>query len=417
MQTIKLNKLQPTILSIAIACGVILVVTPSYPSTVPQTINLNGFTFRPIAHSRTPIPNGKGSFTKFEAPIISGGNVAFVGRGKEQEGIYLFTNNTLKRVVDRNTAIPGGRSRFRYVSATVPAINQQTIVFQGKDGRPLADPNVESGLYIYRNGKLQRLVDRKTPIPGDGRFEDVGEPVIVGNSVAFVGSNVGVLGNAPRNTTTLFTGVYLHNGTSIRPIINLRGSAKKSLPHMFSTNLFQGLRSSGTNILFVGMGETGKYYLYSNNRLQTLPMLLKLNANPGSLNLSGTNVIFESTYTITQQPLLAYQIYIYNRGSVKKVVNTTQRLPGGSGTFQSFVNFSMSGANLVFNASGTNDQYGTYAYWNGKLIKVLAKGDKINGKTVRSAALQNQHSIDGKTIALLVVFTDESQSIYTATRK
>ncbi|BCL33840.1 hypothetical protein [Nostoc sp. MS1] len=413
----KLDKIQPTIFLIAIACGVSLVVTPSYPSSAQQTINLNGFTFRPIAHTRTPIPNGKGGFTKFEAPIISGGNIAFVGRGEEQEGIYLFTNNTLKRVVDRNTTIPGGRSRFRYVSATVPAISQQTIVFRGKDGRPLADPNVEIGLYIYRNGKLQRLVDRKTPIPGGGNFEDVGEPVIVGNSIAFVGSNVGVLGNAPQNTTTLVAGVYLHNGTSIRPIINLQGSAKKSLPHMFSTNLFQTLRSSGTNIVFVGMGETGKYYLYSNNRLQTLPMLLKLNANPASLALSGTNVAFDSTYAIPQQPLLAYQIYIYKRGNVKKVVNTTQRLPSGSGNFQSFANLCMSGSNIVFNAAGANDQYGAYAYWNGKLIKVLAKGDKINGKTVRSAVLQNQQSFDGKTIALLVVFTDESQSIYTATRK
>jgi hypothetical protein len=39
------------------------------------------------------------------------------------------------------------------------------------------------------------------------------------------------------------------------------------------------------------------------------------------------------------------------------------------------VNFSISDNNVVFNASGVNDQYGAYAYWGGKLLKVLAKGD------------------------------------------
>jgi len=47
-----------------------------------------------VADKNTAIPNGTGNFTDFGGPVLSGGNVAFVGLGSSgQTGIYLATSS------------------------------------------------------------------------------------------------------------------------------------------------------------------------------------------------------------------------------------------------------------------------------------------------------------------------------------
>src|SRR5207248_10223054 len=96
-----------------------------------------------IADTSTAIPGGTGTFTSFTHPgippnpVISGYNVVFFGAGSGgQQGIYrvlpqdpVIPGNPVK-VVDLNTAIPGGSGNFTALPQE-PFISGNNVVFLG----------------------------------------------------------------------------------------------------------------------------------------------------------------------------------------------------------------------------------------------------------------------------------------------
>ena len=147
--------------------------------SIPQEPIIPGNPVR-IADTSTAIPGGTGNFTSFThpgpfapSPVISGNNVAFFGAGSGgQQGIYrvipqdpIVPGNPVK-VVDLNTAIPGGSGNFTAIPQE-PTISGDNVAFLGNGS------GGQQGLYRAGSpvGPPIKVADLNTAIPGgSGNF-------------------------------------------------------------------------------------------------------------------------------------------------------------------------------------------------------------------------------------------------------
>lgn len=121
------------------------------------------FQLNRVADPNTPIPGGSGTFTFVSEPLVSGGNVAFLGQGSSgQQGIYLFEGGVLVRVADSNTPIPNGSGNFVFIF--LPALSGGNVAFFGQTG--FGPEGHQEGIYLFQGGVLSRVADLNTPIPG-----------------------------------------------------------------------------------------------------------------------------------------------------------------------------------------------------------------------------------------------------------
>ena len=81
-----------------------------------------------VANRTTSIPGGKGNFLDFGSCVaIDNEKVVFLGYGRNnQQGIYSFFNDSLFAIADIDTPIPGGKGSFTRFSSVV--VNDQTNV-------------------------------------------------------------------------------------------------------------------------------------------------------------------------------------------------------------------------------------------------------------------------------------------------
>jgi hypothetical protein len=93
-------------------------------------------TLSTLADTATQIPGGTGTFTSFNPvgepgdPYRSAGNTVFWGAGIGQQGIYASLFGTLTRIADLTTAIPGVTDKF-FTSASAPVIFGGNVAFIG----------------------------------------------------------------------------------------------------------------------------------------------------------------------------------------------------------------------------------------------------------------------------------------------
>ena len=132
-----------------------------------------------IADESTPIPGGVGTFSRIDgamplmAPSISHGNVAFWGRGEDdQQGIYAQLNGRLVCIADVGTVVPFGDGTAFTSFSTAPQIDGQRVVFRGISSQ--TDP-WRVGIYLGDGDTMQRVADLNTTVPGhDFPFDGLG---------------------------------------------------------------------------------------------------------------------------------------------------------------------------------------------------------------------------------------------------
>ena len=202
-----------------------------------------------VADLTTAIPNGTGTFTNVVGPVLSGGNVAFLGVGSSgQEGIYLFNGSALSRVADKNTAIPNGTGNF--TSFGGPLLSGANVAFfaDGSSG--------QEGFYLFNGSALSRVADLNTTIPnGTGNFTGFGLLALSGGNVTFHG--VGSSGQG---------GIYLFNGSALSRV------ADKNTAIPNGTGNFTGFGDpvlSGGNVAFFAVGSSQEgIYLFTGKRAE-----------------------------------------------------------------------------------------------------------------------------------------------------
>jgi VCBS repeat protein/FG-GAP repeat protein len=199
-----------------------------------------------VADGNTLIPGANVNFFAFESPALSGDNVAFLGTDLSlgHAGIYLFESGVLRRVADANTPIPGGSGNFRVTDASYPALSERYVAALGLGS------SGQQGIYLYEGGVLGRVADRSTPIPGgSGNFNTFLPPALSGGNVAFLGTDQS-FGQ---------TGIYLFEGGVLNRM------ADRNTPIPGGSGNFTDASSpalSGTNVAFLGFGSSLQKGIY-----------------------------------------------------------------------------------------------------------------------------------------------------------
>ena len=311
---------------------------------------------------------------------MSGLDISFVGGGANgQQGIYFLPPNPLIsgappsyppapiRIADLQTPIPAGVGHFTSF-APIACNDAGTTLFNGSGA------NGQSGLYTFTSNVLATVVAAPASLPigaGDTSALINGVPPspcrIKNGNVAFIAT--GADG---------FQGVYLSVGTSGQ-FVNIASTfttiPNSTLPfHSFSTVSYDG-----TFVAFVGSAA----------QITDAPAL------------SAVCKVTPAAPFTPPNPCLV-------------VADTTTSVPGGIGTFFGFGTVVIDPGVVVFEGFSSDGAGGTrsglYTDLGGRLSKIVADGDVVNGKTVRFLSF-GPGSFDGLQVAFATTFTDGSQGI------
>jgi hypothetical protein len=133
-----------------------------------------------IADDETVIPGaGADTFTSFENPLVSGGEVAFAGGdfGAGRLGLYIGSGGPLTTGVDEPTSPPGTSATFTNLAQY--SFDEGMVAFAGGGPGFL-------GIYLGSGGALTTVVDQSTPLPGGGTFFSLGSLSISQGNVLFL---------------------------------------------------------------------------------------------------------------------------------------------------------------------------------------------------------------------------------------
>jgi len=312
-----------------------------------------------IANLGTPVPGGSGMFVQFSpAPKTSGGAVVFRGSGgmNQRQGIYIFSDDGPSVVADSNTPIPGGAGNFEMFFAEV-SIHDGDVAFAGRGGNP------QVGVYALIDGAVSVVADVNTPIPGGiGNFDflPLQYPPIDDGKVSFVG------GSVAENVAGIYTN--LHGPLSV--VVD------------FMTPIPGGTLNFGN----VGIGalRNGRFAFYGAD--------------------APTNPTEAGIFTDVS-------------GMLSPVVTLATPVPEGTGPFTAFIGPAFDGAHVAFIGLESSGRRGIYTNLTGPLTKIIATGDRLDGRTVNASqgvTLSINDGLDGYRMAFLAGFTDGSRGVYVA---
>ena len=394
------------------------------------------------ADESTAIPGGTGHFTSLpRAPSLSGTNLAFYGAGSGgQEGIYLSTRGSVKapsRIADTATPIPGGTGNFLSFSAgSGITIVGGDVLFSGSGS------GSQKGIYLANRALPQesvlpqdpyRIADTATAIPGGaGTFTGFqNTPGFSGKDVAFVGSGSG--GQQGLYTVAVLSppqvGSPLRIADTTTPIPGGSGNF---------TAFPSGPALSGNAVAFIGNGSAAQQGLYEvalisppqvGSPLRIADTATSIPGGSGNFTafgsdqahpidpaMSGDRLAFIGSGSGGQQG-----VYVANRaiptepfvpGNPVRIADTATAIPGGSGNFSSFGAVSISETDLAFLGHGGGGQTGIYDMTGGRLLKVIAVGERIGGKRITGLKLSST-GLSGDPVSFEATFSDGSQGVFT----
>ncbi|UCC30611.1 MAG: IPTL-CTERM sorting domain-containing protein [Phycisphaerales bacterium] len=357
-------------------------------------------TFRKIADTDTLVPGGTGTFSGFgQTPSLSGANVAFVGTDSaDDSGIYLDVSAVLGIVADTSTSIPGGTEYFSSFSSA--SLSGTDVAFRGAG-------STEVGVYTRIGGVLGVVADTGTAIPGGtGNFTDfdTNGPSIDGGNVAFVGS--GASGQI---------GVY----TDIGGTLNVVADGGTMIPGGSGTFSFlDAVSLDGGDVAFrgFGVGELGIYTEISSSLSVVADLDTAIPGGTGNFTTFGKGSIDNAKVALRAGDHPDLGIYSDISGQLDVVADTNTPMPRAMANFlfEGSTAPSIRGGDIAFAADGSAGQNGIYALMQGYLIRVVDRGVSLDGKTGLHFEA-GPEAMSGQDIVFHVSFTDNSEGIYVAT--
>jgi hypothetical protein len=407
-----------------------------------------------VADSTTAIPGGTGSFIAFKPatsnippdPCMSAGNVTFWGEGSSgQQGIYAVLYGTLAKIVDRNTAIPGGNGNFVGYPPD-PCISGANVAFFGSGASDVFG-NPQQGIYLrwppdptnFPSNPV-KIADLNTLIPdGTGTFLSLpGDPIISGQNVVFLGNGFGGQ-----------QGVYASFITNpFQPPDPIK-IADLNTPVPGATGdflAFRGWRTTpgavinGSTVAFIGTSAGGGG-IYVKTPVDPMRKAVDFNsAIPGgtgtfnrfwNLSLDGSSLAFvggvETVVTngdiqllvITQQGVYTVAFPTDPTSGTPsdpvKIADLNTQVPGSTATFTAFGNVAIDPTHVVFDAWYTENGvsvHGLFTNLTGALTELVESGDTIGGKQLADFHF-GVGGFSGTQVTYEAEFTDGTQSIAT----
>ncbi len=387
-----------------------------------------GVTFNKLVDTSFVAPDGQVVFT-MDRPQMQNGTITFIGATSEPD-VYLFSlpvaGGTPIALVSNKTKVPGGVGKFSgsqygYFTAfepptcAPPAVGTKSVVFVGRDAAS------NEGVYSVPStgGKVKKLVDYKTPIPGG--------PVngYVNFNVNYSFCNLSVSGD-----TVVFDagggGVYSVD-TNGKHLTRIADPNTPAIIDTFEVNGFAQPSISGKRITYIGSTVFGPYAVFVGAPEPANAIVLAVSGQFDGLNypiISGKDIRFAAHLAFPDQGLFGVSA---TGGKSKMIMDFGSKLPKGTpgtsfnqiGSSSNNENWIPAGDLSVF-AAGTTD--GTASYpglfkaCGAKLSKVLTQGDTLDGVEVGpGAGISNLATVDSGYLGAILVTGFRYAAIYTVT--
>ena len=364
---------------------------------------------------------GIGTFNSFVIPpdvirpSISGTVVSFGGTLSTGAPELARAGVTgMDAIATTSIAIPGGGGNFLTFAPLPLGLSGGVYTFRGKGSSPTTD-----GIYSNASGSLAAVVSIGMANPTGGTFTNIAGGAVSGTTVTFIGTSVP---NGPPTAVYTRTG-----GGSILPIVTtsstMPGGAGNFANFADPSGNTYTPNISGPNVVFGGRNASGSSFgLFMTNGFGVTAVATNATAIPNGTDnftalspvpaISGSNVAFQAFGANGQQG-----VYRSVGGVLSRVADRNTPVPGAPGTtFDSFLfmDVAISGDRVAFRGHGTGGTDGIYTDLTGTLMKVIAVGDTLDGKTVSVMDI-SQFAFDGNRIAVVAGFTNGSTGVYTFT--
>ncbi|NJM48877.1 MAG: hypothetical protein HC860_24160 [Alkalinema sp. RU_4_3] len=194
----------------------------------------------------TLLPGGDRVKT-FKTAEVGLKGIAFVAIGQSgKKGIYLVTRKGIERIVDQTTLIPGKNLTEFNISQL--SLSGKNVAFSGVFG---SSSNRQGGIYAYRSGKLEQVVDAGNRVAVESRSPDA---TITGNQVGLTGF--------PGQGLYESAGVYIQSASG-KPLTTLANNKtvfpdRPEVPNSPVTSSSSNLCIAPTYSVFINENEGGR---------------------------------------------------------------------------------------------------------------------------------------------------------------
>lgn len=364
--------------------------------------------FSRIADQTTVVPARTASthFVNFNAPVIDGSEVAFIGGTRTDNGdngIYTWTGGTLHKVVDWTND-----SGYAFVG---PSLNDGHIAFAAS-----LSPHGTRGVYTdaMTPGTLTGVVTQQQLMPGRTAPDSFGYFSVYG----FRGQDVVFWANSANGSTP--QGIFAYSNGSVAQIA---GSGTIAPVGGTMQDISGGAYADG-RATFVGTndGSSPVTAVYSTSDLATIqPIVTQSTLIPGSTHtfqaFGSTAVSGDATYFYGIDGSTnsgGGGLYMEENGVISTVADSHTRLPNSpSDTFWNVATIAADNGVAAFTAATANDpsKVGIFTNFGGQLSEVIQVGDTLDGKTV-SKVLMSSQALSGDYLTFAATFSDNSQAAY-----
>lgn len=388
---------------------------------VAANVSLAGYTFTKVIDTLTAIPGESSRFSNFQDVSFDGSNVAFVGKGADDEaGVYQWAGGTLSTIADQSTPRPIFGSGFSsaFTDFSRLSLDNGAVVFQGKS-------ETVEGIYTNLGGGLEVVADATTQMPGSSVFfSQLFATGVPGFDVSISGENI--LFSGFGNVGGFNEGVYRATSNGFIERIADRSTVPPgdNEPFVF----FRGdLGTSGDEVLFTGRASGSGIYtslgtggdirtvIDSNSTLPSVGTSFSFSA-PNTYQIDGPDTAFRVSDSVSFDS----HFYIESSGTIREVVNQSDIHPATNTPFRVLGNrYSLDDGKLLF-TGWADDLDPVFRSIDGLFLSddtgfemILSDGDQLDGKTITSLSVYGE-SLEGGSFAFEARFDDDSRAIYLA---
>jgi hypothetical protein len=388
-------------------------------SVTPQA--LAGYVFVKVADTTTLIPGGSGRFVELGIPSVDGGTVAFRADGDGgQKGVYALIGNTLTKVADLNTPVPGRATNFDFFGAVslpgdVSVASDGSVAFTGQTVG-------QRGIYTNATGSLSTLADDGAVVPGNpgAHFANFFHISYDAGQVAFTAVSDGFQ-----------QGLYLADGVSVSLVADTNTPIPGGVGNFggFGLSNSSGRPSlSGDDVVFTGHGGLDGSGRNQSGIYGRIGGSLTVIADRNTL-IPGTSTLFATFEgpADLRDGQVAFRnigIYVARDGGIDKVADTSTRFPGTRRRFDDLGEPAIDDGKVAFEARSyfRLEPYiailrksGIYTDLPGPLTSVVERSRRarLDGKVVKEA-ISGTEGLSAGVFAFKVIFTNNTQAIYIA---
>jgi hypothetical protein len=376
-----------------------------------------------LVDTATSFPDTKKPIAVFREPVISDRKVVFIADGKVESqgqntsqftGLYAFRRGKLESVDSgTSTSKPSGTGKVgKLTNFAGLGIDGNNLLFVKESGTlgfgtAASQTQTNKRLIAIINGKLQTIIAlaQQGTNPRQGKYL-VASGTIEGSTVVLstllnpdiTRPSSLILRYQHGQLQEVFQGVF--GDRAIRKATIDQG---KIIYHTWYTvDQLVGGQSQG--IAAVGSKVVGQPYVFGSG--SKAPAFDRgLAAESGRTVFVGDVIEFPAIGAITNSG-----VFVAQNGQINKVVDSRDRVPGENRQFQEFNQPAVSASVITFTENfGAN----WFAKVDGKIIKIVGVGSKLNGKTVKAFNVSSK-PIQNRSVVFAVEFSDETAAVYQA---